>query len=84
LKMFFARVLLGRTFIGRRSQPFCKPPCTSCYRDRCVDRSHRGCFDSVIATHKAGVGTAPLLFREFVVYDLSQSYPEYLVKYERK
>ena len=81
LKMFVARVLLGRTFVGRQPQQFRKPPCTSCYSDRCTTRNHRSSFDSVIATHK---DAGRLIFREFVIYDLSQSYPEFLVKYERK
>ena len=84
LKMFVARVLLGRTFLGRQPQQFRKPPCTSCYSDSCTVRNHHNSFDSVVATHKGAGGTTRLLFREFVVYDLTQSYPEFLVKYERR
>jgi len=83
LKMFIARVVLGRTFISPEPRQFQRPPCTgkSCHSDRCA--KHNSFFDSVIATHK-DAGKTRLLFREFIVYNLTQSYPEFLVKYERK
>jgi len=83
LKMFLARVLLGRAYVSRQPRQFRKPPCTTCYTDDCVDSHHRSCFDSVVATHR-DAGATRLLFREFVVYDLAQSYPEFLIKYERR
>jgi len=82
--MFIGRVVLGHAYVSQHQQQFSKPPCTTCFSDRCVRRNHRSSFDSVVATHKDAGGTAPLMFREFVIYDLSQSYPEFLVKYERK
>ena len=84
LKMIIARVVLGNAYISRQPRQFQRPPCTgkACYSDKCV--KHDGCFDSVIATHKDSGGTTRLIFREFIIYDLKQSFPEFLVKYERQ
>jgi len=80
--MFIARVVLGHAYISRQPQRFRKPPCLSCNSDGCVNQNHHS-SDSVIGTHRDS-GVTRLNFREFIVYDLKQSYPEFLVEYERK
>jgi len=84
LYMFVARVVLGNVFICRQPTAFKKPPCTgqNCHRDDCTDQSHQPFFHSVIGTHKSD--KVRLIFREFVVFDRSQAYPEFLVEYERQ
>ena len=54
-----------------------------CYSDNCKSKhTIVGNFDSVIGTHKGA--RLRLLFREFVIYHPDQSYPEFLVEYERQ
>jgi Poly(ADP-ribose) polymerase catalytic domain len=81
--MFVARVLLGNAFICDKIQAFKRPPCAQagCQKDNCNNKDHP-IYNSVIAVNRPEGGK--LLFREFVIYDLTQSYPEYLVEYERK
>ncbi|XP_013397857.1 uncharacterized protein LOC106164469 [Lingula anatina] len=76
LKMFVCRVLLGDVFYCRETKKFPRPPCTGagCNDPKC--RTHENFHDSVI-------GDAQKLFREFVVYDRGQCYPEFLVTYDR-
>jgi len=87
--MFVVKVLLGQTYICNAPKQYKRPPCTdrACCSDTCT--KHTDFYDSVIGTHKhvapvAGGPTTRLLFREFVVYDLSLCYPEFLVEYERQ
>jgi len=84
LYMFVVRVVLGHVFICRKPSQFQSPPCTgqNCHRDDCSDPSHQPLFHSVVGTHKGE--SQRLIFREFVVYDLSQAYPEFVVEYERQ
>ena len=84
LCMFVTRMVLGNVFICRKPTAFRKPPCTGkdCHKDNCVNQSHQPFFHSVVGTHKND--NTRLIFREFVVYDLSQAYPEFLVEYERQ
>ena len=87
--MFVVRVLLGNAFICDQPQQWRRPPCISpgCLKDDCVDASHGGIYDSVIGTHRVDPSTGQqvaLFFREFVVYEKAQCYPEYLVEYERQ
>ncbi|CAL1548252.1 unnamed protein product [Lymnaea stagnalis] len=89
LKIFLMRVLLGNTYIITRDhQRFKKgadrlkrPPCAQCESDRCADVSHQHC-DSV--TLDGSPGDNRVFFREFVVYDTSRCYPEYIITYKRK
>jgi O-acetyl-ADP-ribose deacetylase (regulator of RNase III)/uncharacterized membrane-anchored protein YhcB (DUF1043 family) len=84
LYMYVVRVLLGNAFVCQQPQPFKKPPCTS-YPKTCADpccTEHKAHFDSLIGTHRPD--NARLIFREFIVYDGSQCYPEFLVEYVRK
>jgi len=84
LFMFVVRVLLGNVFICRKPTPFRKPPCTgqNCHKDNCVDLSHQPSFHSVVGTH--GSDDVRLIFRDFVIYETSQAYAEFLVEYERQ
>ena len=87
LYLFVSRVLLGNAFVCSTPTSYKRPPC-----------SHHGCpsvnaatpceahagvtFDSVLGTHRDG--HTRLIFREFVVYEKSLSYPEFLVEYVRQ
>jgi len=83
LYMFLARVLLGRAYVCRAAKQYQRAPC-SCSEDRCKDTTHRAsAFHSVIGTHKSP-SDQPLKFREFVVYDKCNSYPEFLIEYVRQ
>ena len=79
-KMFLMRMVLGESFLCTARDPhkYRRPPCanTKHLRDDCLETSH-GSFDSVIGQAKR------LLFREFVVYESDQCYPEYLISYDR-
>eukprot|EP00050_Salpingoeca_kvevrii_P005117 m.270636 g.270636 ORF g.270636 m.270636 type:complete len:406 (-) comp11083_c1_seq15:206-1423(-) len=81
--MILSRVSLGRqhSFAGTDSQ-LRRPPCVEAGSDGCD--VHARCehkrFDSI-------VGCSNYLsqsFREFVIYDNSQAYPEYLIEYRRE
>uniref|UniRef100_A0A182YU59 Poly [ADP-ribose] polymerase n=1 Tax=Biomphalaria glabrata TaxID=6526 RepID=A0A182YU59_BIOGL len=85
LTMIMTRILLGNAFVCDESHKkvsnldpkkrFKKPPCMSCHDDLCYC-GNRDYYDSVM-------GDGKWLFREFVVYDASQCYPEFLITYER-
>ena len=77
--MFVARVALGNTYICQVPKLFKRGPCTTCFSDQCTN--HHTFFHSVIGTLR--IATMRLMFREFVVYTPDQSYPEFLVEYER-
>jgi hypothetical protein len=75
--MFLVRVLLGQTFVNSSRDPpkFQRPPCTQFQEVLChCPSTHH--YDSVL-------DDAGRLFREFVVYEQCQCYPEYLITYER-
>ncbi|WAQ97953.1 TNKS-like protein [Mya arenaria] len=76
-KMFLMRVALGNCYLctDLNPQKYRRPPCTKCKRDDC--KTHDSNYDSVVGDNKK-------LFREFVVYDGVQCYPEYLITYERR
>ncbi|KAK3577718.1 hypothetical protein CHS0354_002931 [Potamilus streckersoni] len=76
-KMFLMRMVLGNMFVCTDPNPhkYRKEPCRTCYRDDCTMHT-MGSFDSV-------VGDMGKLFREFVVYDKNQCYPEYIITYRR-
>jgi hypothetical protein len=81
LHMYVVRVLMGNTFVCRKPTPFVKEPCTQC-GDKPTACSHTTYYNSVIGTHRADGNR--LIFREFIVYDSAQTYPEFLVKYVRQ
>lgn len=78
-KMILMRMVLGEGFLCTDQNPhkYRRPPCADmkCLRDDCKTKSH-GSFDSVI-------GQSGRLFREFVVYQPEQCYPEYVISYDR-
>ncbi|XP_052278979.1 uncharacterized protein LOC127877306 isoform X2 [Dreissena polymorpha] len=76
-KMFLMRMLLGQCFVCDDQNPtkYKRAPCCTCFSDVCKQHLQR--FDSVIGDNQK-------LFREFVVYDNGQCYPEYLITYERR
>ncbi|KAK3577719.1 hypothetical protein CHS0354_002932 [Potamilus streckersoni] len=78
-KMFLMRMVLGNMFVCTDPNPhkYRRPPCKTCIKDDCANARHtEGYFDSV-------VGDMGKLFREFVVYDKNQCYPEYIITYAR-
>ncbi|XP_062622275.1 uncharacterized protein LOC134283813 [Saccostrea cucullata] len=77
-KMFLMRMLLGHIFLTEKDKKYKQPPCYNCYKDDCADPGHER-FDSVVGVKQQTGG----LFREFVVYDKDQCYPEYLITYDR-
>ena len=78
-KMILMRMVLGESYLCTDQNPhkYRRPPCADmkCLRDDCKNKSH-GSFDSVI-------GQSGRLFREFVVYQPEQCYPEYVISYDR-
>lgn len=76
LKMILVRMLLGKIFVANNAQQFKLPPCETCLHDNCTIQHHEH-FDSVV------VDIQNKLFREFIVYDAHQCYPEYIITYDR-
>ncbi|KAK6976314.1 hypothetical protein BgiMline_022738 [Biomphalaria glabrata] len=82
LTLILARMLLGNVFLCDEKSKFItgnkklsRPPCMKCYEDKCTC-SNQVLFDSVM-------GNGNWLFREFVVYEASHCYPEYVITYRR-
>ncbi|CAL1535023.1 unnamed protein product [Lymnaea stagnalis] len=84
LTLILTRMLLGNVFLcddkhksvqSKGSKKLSRPPCMSCLEDFCKCRDQT-LFDSVM-------GDGKWLFREFVVYESSQCYPEYVITYTR-
>lgn len=74
-KVIMLRMLLGSAWISNKPRStLTRPPCTatSCDDTDCMHDRH----DSVI-------GYEHWNFREFVVYDPAQCYPEYIISYKR-
>ena len=86
--MFLSRVVLGTPFVtpataGHRGLR--RPPCVHGHFDMPGRTCGHDRFNSLVATTKATDLRSSLHhFREFVVYDRSQCYPEYLIEYERR
>ncbi|KAL5012884.1 hypothetical protein ScPMuIL_011435 [Solemya velum] len=76
-KMILARVCMGEMYVTATPKVFKRAPCAvkTCGKDVCshCEQDH---FDSV-------VGDGQWIFREFIVYERHQSYPEYLITYVR-
>ena len=83
--MFLSRVVLGTPFVTPKTHTnLRRPPCVQGHFDRGPPCGHER-LDSVMATTKAMDPNSWLeKFREFVVYDHSQCYPEYLIEYQRQ
>ncbi|KAH9500601.1 hypothetical protein Btru_077062 [Bulinus truncatus] len=77
--MLLVRVLLGDVYVystkHKETTQLIRPPCKYCYKDKC-SCPNQSLFDSVMLDGKC-------LFREFVVYDKNQCYPEYVITYRR-
>jgi len=73
-------MLLGEMFVTSEATSFQRPPCKKCKNDKCCNSSHnvggQGFFDSVVVDGQWN-------FREFIVYNSSQCYPEYIITYKR-
>lgn len=78
-KMFLMRFLLGHMYLTEKPNKYKLPPCYHCRKDGCRNQSHQG-YDSVVGVKQQSGG----LFREFVVYEKDQCYPEYLITYTRE
>ncbi|XP_060083055.1 uncharacterized protein LOC132562332 [Ylistrum balloti] len=74
-KMLMMRLLLGDTFVTSVPEKYSLPPCKTCNKVKCLTHHHN--YDSVVADGQ-------WLFREFVVYDKNQCYPEYIITYDRQ
>ncbi|KAH9492680.1 hypothetical protein Btru_024550 [Bulinus truncatus] len=84
LTLILARVLLGNVFLcdhknkhvaDKGNKKLSRPPCMSCLEERCSCHKQT-LFDSVM-------GDGHWLYRQFIIYDGNQIYPEYIITYER-
>lgn len=74
LQMFLIRACLGKICLMNDVKKLRRPPCCEgCLDDSC---DHDNRYDSV-------VGEGQYIFREFLVYDSHQVYPEYVISYDR-
>ena len=80
LVMLLCRVLLGHVHLCKTPQPFQRPPCITCLQEKCVQ--HDAFYDSVLGVNRTN--GQRLLFREFVVFEKAQLYPEFIVYYTRQ
>ncbi|XP_045190048.2 uncharacterized protein LOC123547196 [Mercenaria mercenaria] len=74
-QMFLIRACLGRIYLAKAARKFVGMPCVDGCEDNCSCGGRNQC-DSVVANGYWN-------FREFVVFDSSQVYPEYLITYQR-
>ena len=74
-KMFLVRVCLGEMYVQQQAHVFKRPPCRHCQEDKCSCESND--------FYHAVIGDGSWNFREFIVYDRTQVYPEYVITYER-
>ncbi|XP_061164307.1 uncharacterized protein LOC133173334 [Saccostrea echinata] len=75
LKMLMVRLLIGNPFVSGKEHPYKHPPCSSCKTTNCLVGEHCH-YDSIIVEGR-------WIFREFVVYEPNQCYPEYIITYDR-
>jgi hypothetical protein len=73
--MFLIRACLGKIYLAKAARKFAGMPCIECPENACVCRGRNQC-DSIVANGYWN-------FREFVIFDSSQVYPEYLITYQR-
>eukprot|EP00038_Savillea_parva_P030230 m.76445 g.76445 ORF g.76445 m.76445 type:complete len:702 (-) comp9062_c0_seq1:278-2383(-) len=76
LYMFLARVVVGTPHCTNTRRGFRRPPCVQ----GCLET--QGCLHE--RTDSVFFSSPAKNFREFVVYDNAQCYPEYLVRYRRE
>ncbi|XP_021352046.1 uncharacterized protein LOC110449485, partial [Mizuhopecten yessoensis] len=74
-KMLLMRLLLGDMFVTSTPFKYSLPPCKTCNKEKCINHSY---------TYNSVVADGQWLFREFVVYDKNQCYPEYIITYDRQ
>ncbi|KAH3832425.1 uncharacterized protein LOC127877783 isoform X2 [Dreissena polymorpha] len=74
-KMLLVRTCLGEPFVTSSPKSYARPPCKSCLEDKCRC-SNNQFYDSII-------GDGSWNFREFIVYNMTDVYPEYIVTYDR-
>ena len=79
--MLLVRMLLGNIHVAESACQYKLPPCSTCLKsgkltDQCTNKNHEH-YDSVVADipYKN--------FREFIVYNAHQCYPEYIITYKR-
>ena len=84
--MFLVKVTAGHSHIAKTTERDSnRPPCISHGKEYCTSCKMNGFFDSVMGTHKTQNGKATeLLFREMITYEKKQTYPAYLITYNRK
>lgn len=75
-QMLLVRMCLGDICLYDLPVAHRRAPCKRCRNDNCKAHKPKDFYDSV-------VGDGKWLFREFIVYDKRQAYPEYLITYER-
>ncbi|KAH9523242.1 hypothetical protein Btru_066186 [Bulinus truncatus] len=84
LTMFLTRMLMGNAFLcdhthkyfkSRGSPKFIRPPCVTCLEDNCSSTEH--------VFHDSVLADGLWKYREFVVYEKCQAYPEYIITYKR-
>lgn len=76
LKMLLVRMCLGDIFVQSEPTSYKRAPCKACWKDKCTCTLNEF-YDSV-------VGDGRWNYREFVVYEKTQLYPEYIITYERQ
>ncbi|CAG2189265.1 PARP10_14_15 [Mytilus edulis] len=75
--MFLTRMCMGEICVVDKPLRMQRPPCRSCLSLRCKKECRNTkLFDSVLVDGQ-------WIFREMVVYDHAQCYPEFLIKYQR-
>ena len=76
LHMFLVRACLGRMYKTDECKRRKRPPCRErdCGNDECA---HEDRYHSIVEERK-------FIFREFIVYEGCQAYPEYLITYDRE
>ncbi|KAL4231007.1 Appr-1'-p processing enzyme [Mactra antiquata] len=74
-QMFLIRMCLGRICVEKNARTLARAPCMQCKEDKCSCLNNEF-YDSVVADGSWN-------FREFIVYDRTQVYPEYLITYIR-
>ncbi|KAI0234349.1 hypothetical protein LSAT2_015387, partial [Lamellibrachia satsuma] len=81
--MFLSKVILGRSYIARQPENnLTRPPCVHhCPAGTCQHGTSE-LHHSVMGTHRQP--HMRLLFREFVIFESSQTYPAYLITYTRR
>lgn len=81
--MLVCRVTLGDTLVEKQYRGNYNPTDYWFGRRTEPDKPNGGIFNGVIGESKKN-GGSDLVYREYVVYESSQVYPEYVVYFKRK